>query len=263
MKEFFGFGGFEREPEGWLSPAHLILATSFVLVMIGLAIFLGLRYRNKSYKEKNKIIIWSALLIDGFEIFKIIMGCITSGDPLNFLNNLPLFLCSIQLITLPVAAFSKGRLKDASLDFVFIFGMLGALAGIYGAAQNYNAYPTLSFPNVVSAITHSISGFASLYIVISGVANMKIKNTWISLSILGTFGVLAYIANLALGTNYMFLMSHDGTPYSIFYNLVNGNRVAYPILVILTLVIWICIYYGIFYYIKKRKATKNIIEGKS
>ena len=54
MKEFFGFGGFERDPEGWFSPAHLILATSFILVMIGLAIFLGLRYKNKSYEEKIK-----------------------------------------------------------------------------------------------------------------------------------------------------------------------------------------------------------------
>lgn len=257
MKEFFGFGGFQREPEGWLSPEHLIFATSFISVMIFLAIFLGIRYRNRSYEEKNKIIIWSALLIDGFEIFKIIMGCITSGDPLDFLNNLPLFLCSIQLITLPVAAFSHGRLKEASLDFVFIFGMLGALTGIYGAAQNYGAYPVLSFPNVISAITHSISGFASLYIVVSGMSSMKIKNAWISLSILGTFGVLAYIANLALGTNYMFLMQDDGTPYFIIYNLVKGNRVAYPILVILTLVIWICIYYGIFYYLEKRKAKKN------
>ena len=257
MKEFFGFGGFQREPEGWLSPEHLILATSFISVMIFLAIFLGIRYKNRSYEEKNKIIIWSALLIDGFEIFKIIMGCITSGDPLDFLNNLPLFLCSIQLITLPVAAFSHGRLKEASLDFVFIFGMLGALTGIYGAAQNYGAYPVLSFPNVISAITHSISGFASLYIVVSGMSSMKIKNAWISLSILGTFGVLAYIANLALGTNYMFLMQDDGTPYFIIYNLVKGNRVAYPILVILTLVIWICIYYGIFYYLEKRKAKKN------
>lgn len=257
MKEFFGFGGFQREPEGWLSPEHLIFATSFISVMIFLAIFLGIRYRNRSYEEKNKIIIWSALLIDGFEIFKIIMGCITSGDPLDFLNNLPLFLCSIQLITLPVAAFSHGRLKEASLDFVFIFGMLGALTGIYGAAQNYGAYPVLSFPNVISAITHSISGFASLYIVVSGMSSMKIKNAWISLSILGTFGVLAYIANILLETNYMFLMQDDGTPYFIIYNLVKGNRVAYPILVILTLVIWICIYYGIFYYLEKRKAKKN------
>ena len=257
MKEFFGFGGFQREPEGWLSSEHLIFATSFISVMIFLAIFLGIRYKNKSYEEKNKIIIWSALLIDGFEIFKIIMGCITSGDPLDFLNNLPLFLCSIQLITLPVAAFSHGRLKEASLDFVFIFGMLGALTGIYGAAQNYGAYPVLSFPNVISAITHSISGFASLYIVVSGMSSMKIKNAWISLSILGTFGVLAYIANILLETNYMFLMQDDGTPYFIIYNLVKGNRVAYPILVILTLVIWICIYYGIFYYLEKRKAKKN------
>ena len=65
------------------------------------------------------------------------------------------------MIAIPLAAFSKGRLKEASLDFVFIFGLLGGVLGTVGAAQNYNAYPVLSFPNVVSGITHSLSGFAS------------------------------------------------------------------------------------------------------
>ncbi len=77
---------------------------------------------------------------------------------MNWLYNLPLFLCSIQLIALPLAAFSKGRVKDASLDFVSIFGVLGMILGTYGAGNNYSAYPVLSFDNVVSGVTHAISG---------------------------------------------------------------------------------------------------------
>ena len=77
---------------------------------------------------------------------------------------LPLFLCSIQLITIPLAAFTKGKIKEASLDFVLIFGILGAVFGTVGATQIYNANPVFSMDPIVSAITHSISGFASLYI---------------------------------------------------------------------------------------------------
>ena len=31
MKEFFGFGGYTREPEGYFSAAHLIFVTSLML----------------------------------------------------------------------------------------------------------------------------------------------------------------------------------------------------------------------------------------
>ena len=70
--------------------------------------------------------------------------CFRSHDPLNWLKNLPLFLCSMQAFALPMAAFCKGRLKMAALDFVSIFGVLGMLLGTYGAGQNYACRSFLS-----------------------------------------------------------------------------------------------------------------------
>ena len=253
MKEFFGFGGYSRKPEGFMSWQHLVFVSSLMVIMIGLAVFLGIKNKRKELKTKNKVLIWAALLIDGFELFKIVLMCFRSEDPMNWLYNLPLFLCSIQLITIPLAAFAKGRVKEAALDFVFIFGILGALLGTYGAGQNYTCYPVLSFDNVVSGITHSISGFASLYIVISGMASMKKKNILITFAILFGFGIAAYITNIIIDYNYMFLMRGDGTPYDVLYNLVNGNKVIYPIGVMLMFVVYICIFYLIFFFVKKKK----------
>lgn len=253
MKEFFGFGGYQREAEGYMSWQHLTFVTTLIIIMIGLAVIIGIKYKNKTDKEKNKVLIISALLIDGFELFKIIICCIRSNDALDWLNNLPLYLCSIQLITIPLAAFAKGKVKEAALDFVFIFGLLGAVLGTYAAGNNYSCYPVLSFDNVVSGITHCISGFSSLYIIISRMASMKKYNIYITFIILITFGILAYIANILLKTNYMFLMAGDGTPYDILYNLVNGHKVIYPILVILLLVIYIAIFYLVHYLIKNKR----------
>lgn len=257
MKEFLGFsvagGGYLREPEGYMSWQHLLFVTSLVFIMIGLAIFLGLRNKNKDDKIKNKVLIWSAILIDGFEILKIIILCTRSDDPMTWTRLLPLFLCSIQLITIPLAAFTKGRVKEASLDFVFIFGILGALLGTYGAGQNYACYPVLSLDNVVSGITHCIYGFASLYIAISGMTSMKLNNLWITYTILFAFCVLAYVANILIPYNYMFLMRGDGTPYDIFYNMVCGSPVFYPIIVILLFVIYVSIFYLIYFLIKKKR----------
>lgn len=257
LREFFGYGGYLREPEGVFSWQHLTFTLSLVAVMIILGIILGLKYKNKTDKEKNKVLIWAALLIDGFELFKLIIFYTRSPEMSTIINNLPLFLCSIQLITIPLAAFSKGRIKEASLDFVFIFGLLGGVLGTVLALQNYACYPVISMDNVVSGITHTISGFASLYIGISGLSSMKKNNMWIAFVILCAFAVIAYPINVKFGTNYMFLMRDDGTPYSIFYNMVNGHKVFYPIIVVGTLILYIFIFNFIYHLSNKKKALKK------
>ena len=257
IKEYFGFGGYNRTPEGAYSWQHLLFVSIMLDAMLALAIWLGISHRNKSYEQKNKVLIWAAILVDSFEIFKIIMGCVVSGDPMHWTVNLPLFLCSIQLITIPLAAFGHGRLKEASLDFVLIFGILGGVLGTVGAAQNYNAYPVLSFDNMVSATTHCISAFSSLYIAISGMTSMKKKNIPISFSILGFFCVAAFVVNNIIDYNYMFLARGDGTPYDILYNLVGGHAVIYPICVVMLFVIYISAFYGIYLLCDKKAKNKK------
>lgn len=257
MKEFFGFGGYQRPVEGYFSWQHLSFVTCFMVVMVTAAVMLGQQNRNRSDSEKNKVLIWAAILIDSFELFKIVLMCIRGADPMGWITELPLFLCSIQLITIPLAAFSKGRIKEASLDFVFIFGILGAVLGTYLAGNNYSSYPVLSFDNTVSAITHSISGFSSLYIVISGMESMKKKNIPITFAILLSFCALAYTANVLIPYNYMFLMRGDGTPYDILYNLVNGNKVIYPLLVVVLFLVYICSFYGLYFVIKNKINNKK------
>ena len=251
MKEFFGIGGYQRTPEGAFSWQHLLFVTSLMILMVVLAVFLGKRNKNKLTQEKNKVLIWSAILIDGFELIKIIISCV--DDPEAWTRMLPLFLCSIQLIAIPLAAFSGGRIREAALDFVSVFGLLGAVLGTFGATQNYNAYPVLSFTNVVSGITHTISGFAALYIMISGMASMKRKNMWITFTILLTFCVAAYVANILVDYNYMFLMSGDGTPYDILFNLVGGHKVFYPLAVVALFLVYIGAFYGVWHLVERKK----------
>lgn len=259
LKEFFGYGGYRRQAEGWFSWQHLTFVTSVMIIMTLLAIYYGTRNKNRSQQEKNRVIIVAAILIDSFELFKIVLFCVMSHDPMNWVYNLPLFLCSIQLITIPLAAFAKGRVKEAALDFVSIFGLLGAVMGTYMAGQNYASYPVLGFDNVVSAITHAISGFCALYILIARMASMKKQNILITFGILFFFGISAYIANIFTDSNYMFLLRGDGTPYDILFNLVGGNPVLYPIGVMALFVGYIGLFYWIYFLItSKKKKTAPI-----
>ena len=256
MREFFGIGGYQREPEGFMSWQHLTFVTSLMVLMVLLSVWLGRRNRHADERVKNRVLIAAALLIDGFELVKIVLSL--AEDLSSWYRLLPLFLCSIQLITIPLAAFSKGRLKEASLDFVAIFGILGALLGTYGAAQNYGVYPVLSFTNVVSGITHTIAGFASLYILISGMASMKKRNIGITFGILAGFCIAAYAANITLDYNYMFLMRGDGTPYDVLYNLVGGHPIVYPIGVVALFLVYIVGYYAVYFLCAKKKAKETV-----
>ena len=83
--------------------------------------------------------------------------------------------------------------------------------------------------------------------------SMKKSNIWISLTILSAFCVMAYITNVIIDYNYMFLMRGDGTPYDIFFNMVGGSPIFYPIIVVLLFFIYISVFYLIFFLIQKKK----------
>lgn len=253
MKEFFGIGGYQRTPEGFLSWQHLLFVGGLLVLMFVLSFWLGKRNRTISPKRQNRPLIYSAFLIDGIELIKIVGFCVRDGSLEPISRCLPLFLCSISLIAIPLAAFSKGVIREASLDFVGIFGILGAVFGTIGAAQNYGAYPVMSLDNVASGLTHTISGFASLYILITGMGKLEKKNIGTTFGILFFFCIVAYIANITIDYNYMFLMAGDGTPYDILYNLVNGSKVLYPLGVVMLFVLYIIVFYGLHHMFARKK----------
>jgi uncharacterized membrane protein YwaF len=257
MKEFLGIGGYQREPEGYMSWQHLTFVSVILVIMAISAIYLGLRNRNFDYKRKNRTLMISSIAINVVELIKIVFICIRSNDVLAFLCELPLFLCSIQLITIPLAAFSHGRVKEAALDNVFMFGLLGAIMGTYFAGNNYGTYPVLSIDNVSSGITHAISGFAAIYIGVSGLISMKKKNIYLNFSIISIFCVMAYVVNRIIDYNYMFLMRGDGTPYDLIYNLVNGNKVLYPLIVVGLFLVYIFVFYYVFFGIVEKTGKKK------
>ena len=74
MLEFFGLSkesngqyGYLREAEGAWSFGHIFVVTTLILLMIALAIFVGLKFKNKPYESKNKVLVWAAILINAFE----------------------------------------------------------------------------------------------------------------------------------------------------------------------------------------------------
>ena len=117
--------------------------------------------------------------------------------------------------------------------------------------------PVAMITNVVSAITHGISGFASLYLLIADAAPLKKQDIPFTLGILTGFAAVAYGVNHLIDYNYMFLMAGDGTPYDILYNLVGGSPVWYPLLVVVLFYVYIAAFYGVRHFLRC-KSAKNV-----
>ena len=75
MRELLGLGGYTRQPEGYMSWQHIVFVMSLMAIMVALAVILGNHYKNKSYEQKNKVLMWAAIILDSCEIFRIIISC--------------------------------------------------------------------------------------------------------------------------------------------------------------------------------------------
>jgi hypothetical protein len=64
---------------------------------------------------------------------------------------------------------------------------------------------------------------------------------------------VAYVVNVLIDDNYMFLMAGDGTPYDIFFNLVGRHPVLYPLIVVVLFLLYITAFYWIFYLVQKKR----------
>jgi predicted outer membrane lipoprotein len=251
---------FEREPEGYFSWQHLLTVSLALLITVLTALWLGRKNRNKSFAEKMKTVKTAALLIDGFELLKLTILVIITKDFATLRSYLPLFLCSIPLIVLPVAAFSKGRLQQAALDFMLMFGLICGVAGTFLAGNIYSIFPVLHFEPLVSLTTHNLSAFACLYIGFSGLATLEKKNTWIAIAILGVFMTIAETVNLfhrgiGFQDNYMFLSRGDGTPFQILENIFGPNTVLYALSVALLMWGYMLLFILVARRIKKKRTT--------
>ena len=175
------------EAFGVVATITMIISFAEIFTDAGFQRYL-IQHEFKSDEEKSNtanVAFWTNL---GMSLFLWLIIGIFSDKLAIWVGNPGLGnVITIACVSIPLAAFSKGRVKEAALDFVFIFGLLGALLGTYGAGNNYGTYPVLCFDNVVSGITHCISGFVSLYIIISGMQSMKKKNLPI------TFGILLFL----------------------------------------------------------------------
>ena len=241
--------GEQRVPAGLFSWQHLLAVTLTLAILLTLAVFLGKKFRHDT-KKQNLVLIIAGISIVALQLMKRIFLLVETDNVVDCLiGNMPLYFCDIMIFIIPICAFVRGRAKEICLDFIAICGLLMGFMGNYFAGNLYPSHAIISFSVFNALLNHSISAFTSLFVWVAGMNKMEKRNIPFTIGILFTFMTIALVVdyiNIPINgspRNFMFFFHGDGTPFTLFHDMVRGNKIIYQIIVY-TLQ---CGYMGLFY----------------
>ena len=252
-----------RAPAGLFSWSHLLSVTIALAFFITLGYFLGKRNQDNP-KGQRKVLIFTTVGIFALVIMKMsFLLATTDNIPNTLLENMPLFFCDMMVFIVPLAAFTRGRFQDICFDFIAICGFIMGLMGNYAAGNIYGSHPAFSYLSLISAISHSISAFAAMFVFRAKLNKMEKRNIVFVIGILFVYMSITLAVDYATGKNYMFFLGGDGTPFGLFYDMVGGNLIAYQIIIYVLQCGYIGVFYLIYYPIVKaiRKRREKKLNG--
>lgn len=141
------------------SPIHILLII-FTIVSVPLIS----RYLvNKEEKTQYRFLSFLAVIIVFFDPAYWVWEYLTFGK-FHFNSTLPLYLCSLFWILLPIAVFVKtGYLKQTALSNI---ATVGLIAGILGFVFNYHidVYPMTHFVSIRTLLYHYLMILGSFFL---------------------------------------------------------------------------------------------------
>ena len=250
-----------RAPAGLFSFGHLFSVTLALAIVITLAIFLGKKFRDNE-KKKNLVLLIAGIAIVTLQIAKITYLLIHTDNIVDCLiGNAPLYFCDIMIFIIPLAAITRGRFREWCLDFTAICGLLMGFMGNYFAGNLYPSHAVISWSAMVALTNHCISAFASMFVWVAKMNKMEKRNIPFVIGLLFVFMTIALIMAYSFNKNFMFFFFGDGTPFTIFHDMVRGNKILYQIIIYVLQCGYIGAFYAIYYplseTIKKRQAAKQ------
>lgn len=226
-----------------MSWQHILICVVIYIIVVGAAILLA----KFGKKDKHDIILKSFAILDFIGLvvgFCLRDGFFGPGWLYVLRMDLPFFICSTIHIALPLAAFGRGKLKQAMLNYMVFIGPLATITGTILAANYFNPETSI-WIMVWNCIIHVVSGIVALYLVLRKRVEWK-KYLWVPYTLVGGMFIVATLINYLfplmipnLGQpNYMFLDNPEGTAFSLFFDWFKdikikdfpfGHRIIYPL----------------------------------
>ena len=215
-----------------MRPFNMLFIASFVLFLL-LLIIASFLLHNKTAKTKDAVLITACVItLIGFVIYKICLShdrdfnAITASmGGFNWWGELPLQLCNINMLMIPIAVWKKSRPLAC---FCFFLGPLGALMALIMPGNGFNGYP-IFLPRMLGYYgTHFMVAIEGLALVTFGMFRPKLRDlprailaAFLIAFAIFCFNMLLRWTGLHPKANYFFSVETEGNPLlEIFYGWI-------------------------------------------
>jgi hypothetical integral membrane protein (TIGR02206 family) len=212
IPEGMGFGQFTLSHICW------ILA---MLAFIAASVFV---YRRLDPARRKKMQTLYAVLIVANEVVKTV-ALLIGGNYLA--KYLPVHLCSINIF---VVAFHAWKPLKAVGNYLYLVCIPAALIPLF--TPTWAMLPNVNLMAWHSFTVHAFLVAYPLMLTVGGDIRPRLKTVPASLGVLTLLAGVALIVNLALDTNFMFLMYADpGNPLYLFKELWGSHLLGFPVII--------------------------------
>ncbi len=215
-----------------IHPFNGVFFACFALFLM-LLIVSGLLLRGKSERTKKTVLVTACVLtLLGFFVYKYFLSidaefneATAAMGGFNWWGELPLQLCNINMLLIPIGVLTNRR---ALMSFAFFVGPLGALMALVMPGMGFDGYSIL-LPRMLGYYgTHFMIIIEALALVVFGLYRPRFKDLpgtiavllLISLAVFGV-NVLLRATGLHPKANYFFSMETEGNPVlEMFYRFI-------------------------------------------
>ena len=199
---------------------HLCWLAAFAV----LAVLNCILYRKLGQKGRKiwRIVVASLLVLD--EIYKQIPLFVNGLFTLGYL---PLHLCSINIF---VIAFHALKPTKSVGNYLYTVCIPGAMAALL--FPTWNALPGANYMLIHSFTVHILLALYPIVLTVSGEIKPELKELPKALLLLTGLAAFAFISNLLMDSNFMFLMYADpGNPLYLFKELWGSHLLGFPVII--------------------------------
>ena len=201
---------------------------------IALLVVSSLLLKNKPEKTRRTVLAVACIITAvGFFVYKYFLSIDVEYDQVayasmggfNWWGELPLHMCNINMILIPIAVWRKNR---SLMSFNFFTGTLGATMALMMPSMGFAGYP-LFMPRLIGFWgTHFMVLIESIALITYGLYKPAFKDVPKTLLTIVIVAFCIFLIDLFIRTtglnpraNYFFAMETEGNPVlNIFHNLV-------------------------------------------
>lgn len=221
------------QPDFWIMrPFNWLFFSSFAFFLL-LLIIASVLLKKKRAKTRETVLITACVItLIGFIVYKIFLSLDADYSSItenmggfNWWGELPLQLCNINMLMIPIAVWKKSRPLAC---FSFFLGPLGALMALIMPGNGFDGY-SIFLPRMLGYYgTHFMIVIEGLALVTFGMFRPKLRD--LPRAVLATlliafavfcFNLLLRRTGLHPKANYFFSVETEGNPLlELFYGLI-------------------------------------------